>query len=188
MIRLFVGLSLPHPLRDRLAALAAGIPGARWTPSENLHVTLRFIGEVDETTADGVHDALVELRAAAFDLEIGGCGLFTAPRRSFTLWVGASKAPPLVHLRDKIESALVRAGLPPEGRRYQPHITLARLKDPPLSKLHAFVAGNNLFRAAFHVDTFTLFSSRLGHGDPVYTAEVEYPLQDYPTSACPAGK
>lgn len=176
MVRLFVALALPPPLRHQLASLAAGIPKARWTPEANLHVTLRFIGGVDEVEAAAIDQALAQLQAPAFELVVKGCGTYEAGRRGFTLWVGIERAPLLVHLRDKIESALVRTGLEPEGRRFQPHVTLARLKDPPLPKLQEWVAGHNLFRATVAVDHFVLFSSHLGHGEPIYTAEREYGL------------
>jgi RNA 2',3'-cyclic 3'-phosphodiesterase len=176
MIRLFVAIALPAALRQQLTSLASGIPNARWTPEENLHVTVRFIGEVDETTADGIHAALSEVHVPAFPLTVSGIGTFEAGRRDFTLWAGVERSAPLVRLRDKVESALVRAGVPPERRRFQPHVTLARLKDPPLPRLQAFVAGHNLFRQDIAVDEFVLFSSHLGHGEPIYTAEAEYPL------------
>jgi len=178
MIRLFVALSLPAELRQRLAILGAGIPTARWTPAENLHITLRFIGEVDEAAAEDVHDQLLEVKAPAFTLGIGGIGTFDGGRRAFTLWAGVERPPALIHLRDKVDSAIVRAGLPREGRKFQPHITLARLKDPPISRLQEFVAGHNLLHEQIAVREFTLFSSHLGRNEPIYTAEATYPLED----------
>lgn len=176
MIRLFVGLALPPSVKDRLAALSAGIPSARWTPPANLHITLRFIGEVDEPVGETIHDNLTFVRAPAFDLDIAGCGTFDGGRRAYTLWAGVSREPSLLHLHDKIESAVARAGVKPNGRRFQPHVTLARLKDPPLPRVQEFIAGNNLLRIPMRVASFVLFSSHLGHGDPIYTAESEYPL------------
>ncbi len=176
MIRLFVGIPLPPSLQQRLVSFAAGIPNAHWTPAENLHLTLRFVGEVDEAVANSIHDALAELQAPAFTMTVAGCGTFEGGRRAITLWLGVEREPALLRLRDKVESALVRIGLPPEGRRFQPHITLARLKDPPLPKLQSFIAGHNLFRESVPVASFVLFSSHLGRGEPIYTAEAEYPL------------
>jgi 2'-5' RNA ligase len=177
MIRLFVGLALPGPVRERLSGLAAGIPAARWIAADNLHVTLRFIGEVDEPMADHVHDALAGLSVPAFAATIAGCGTFDRGQRVHTLWAGVERTPPLVHLRDKIESALVRIGLESERRRFQPHVTLARVKGAPVGKLQDFVAANNLLRITIAIDAFALFSSRLGTGEPVYVAEAEYPLE-----------
>lgn len=177
MIRLFTGLSLPADLREGLSALQAGIPNARWVPPENLHITLRFIGEVDEPTAQAIHDALKDIHDPAFAIDIQGIGLFGSGRQVHTLWAGVEKAPPLLHLRDKIESALVRLGLAPEGRRYYPHISLAKLKGAPPPKIQEFLNHYSLFHAGpLAVDSFVLFSSQLGRGSPVYTAEADYPL------------
>ncbi len=176
MIRLFVGLALPTVLKQKLGILQGGLPNARWTPQENLHLTLRFIGEVDEAMADDIDEALQAIRAAGFALDIGGLGTFAAGRRGYHLWVGAKRSPELLHLQGKVERAVVRAGGKPQGRRFQPHITLAALKDPPLDRLKDFIAGHNLFQATLPVSAFTLFSSHLGHGDPIYRAERDYPL------------
>lgn len=176
MIRLFVGLELAPALRARLAALEIGLPGAHWVPEENLHLSLRFIGEVNEDTASDLHDALLGVRGEAFTLAISGTGTFETARRPHTLWAGVAKSDPLLRLQGKIESALVRAGCEREPRKFAPHITLARLKGTPMERLHPVLAALALVREEMQVDHFTLFSSRLGSGDPVYTAEAEYPL------------
>lgn len=176
MIRLFLGLDLPPDLRERLGALGAGLPGAHWVPEDNLHITLRFIGEVAEHVADDLHDALVGLRAPAFTLDIAGVGTFGGSA-AHTLWAGVERAAPLVHLRDKIESALVRAGQKPEGRKFTPHITLAKLRDSSPARLRAFLAAHAPLRAEIEVERFVLFSSHLGAGDPVYRPEFEYGLE-----------
>lgn len=176
MIRLFVGLSPPPELRRRLALLAGGIPGARWTGEANLHVTLRFIGEVDEATAHSLHDALATIRATAFPVGLTGLGTYGRGARPHTLWLGVRPTPPLLHLHDKIESALVRAGLAPEPRKFTPHLTLARLGEARSGRLQDFIAGNNLFSASFTADRFVLFSSLRGNGEPVYHEEMDYPL------------
>lgn len=177
MIRLFTGLSLPDDLRERLSAMQAGIPTARWVPPENLHITLRFIGEVDEPMAQAIHESLGEIHDPAFAITIQGIGLFDSGHRAHTLWAGVEKTPPLLHLRDKIESALVRLGLDPEGRKYSPHVTLAKLKGAPASKIQDFLHQYSLFQAGpIEVGRFVLFSSQLGRGHPIYTAEADYPL------------
>ncbi|HLN24247.1 MAG TPA: RNA 2',3'-cyclic phosphodiesterase [Patescibacteria group bacterium] len=176
MIRLFVGLELPADLRDHLSGLASGLPNARWTSPGNLHITLRFIGDIDEAQAELVHDSLSLLRDTAFDLVVRGCGAFASGHRTHTLWAGVEPVPPLLHLQSKVESAVVRTGLEPEGRRYRPHVTLARLRNTPTGRLQNFIAGNNLLRAEIRVERFVLFSSRLGQGEPVYTVLADYPL------------
>jgi len=176
-MRLFVGLDLPWPLRSRLAMLAGGIPGARWLPAENYHVTLRFIGEVVAHQAEEIDHALAALRARGFPLALAGVGTFARGGKDTTLWVGVERNPPLDLLHSKIETALQRCGLEPERRRFAPHVTLARLDNPAQAKLVAYVQANNLFRAdPVPVTHFTLFSSRLGKEASVYTAEVEYEL------------
>jgi 2'-5' RNA ligase len=177
-MRLFVALDLPWPLRERLSMLSgAGIPGARWVPAENMHLTLRFIGETPGHRAEDIDNALAALRARSFAVTLAGVGTFAKGGRSTSLWVGVERNPQLDHLQNKIETALQRCGLEPERRRFQPHVTLARLDNAVEGKLAAFVQAHNLFRAEpVPVGHFTLFSSQLGKEQSVYTAEVEYPL------------
>ena len=176
-MRLFVGLDLPHSLRERLSFLSGGVPGARWVPPENYHITLRFIGEVAAHQAEEIDLALAALRARGFALSLTGVGTFEKGGRPIALWVGVERNPQLDLLQSKIETACQRTGLEPERRRFAPHVTLARLDNPVESKLAAFVQANNLFRAEpMPVTHFTLFSSRLGKEASVYTAEVEYGL------------
>ncbi len=176
-MRLFVGLALPWELRSRLAAMAGGVPGARWVPAENLHITLRFIGEVAGHQAEEIDHALAALRARRFPLVLAGVGTFSRAGRETALWVGVERSQQLDLLQSKIETALQRAGLEPERRRFVPHLTLARLDNPQPAKLAAFVQAHNLFRAEpVPIEHFTLFSSQLGKEASVYTAEVDYDL------------
>jgi RNA 2',3'-cyclic 3'-phosphodiesterase len=177
-MRLFVGLELPRELRQRVALLSgAGIPGARWVPPENYHVTLRFIGETPRYLAEEIDHALAGLKAPPFVLTLAGIGTFTKGGRSQSLWIGVERSEPLQRLHSKIETTLQRCGLEPERRRFQPHLTLARLDNAVEAKLGEFVQAHNLFRAGpVPVEHFTLFSSLLGKDQAVYTAEVEYAL------------
>ncbi len=178
-MRLFVGLELPRLLRERLALLGGGIPGARWVPAENYHLTLRFVGEVAAHLAEEIDHALSGVGAGSFPLSFTGVGTFAKGGREVALWVGVERSAALDHLQSKVETALQRAGMEPERRRFTPHVTLARLGDAvPEHKLAAFVQAHNLFRAGpFEIEHFTLFSSRLGKEASAYAAEVEYPLQ-----------
>src|SRR5581483_10711979 len=108
-------------------------------------LTLRFIGEVGEDVAADIDEALLRVRARRFELQLAGTGVFGDRPR--TLWAGAERRPELVLLRDKIEQALVRAGLPPEPRKFAPHVTLARLNNPALDRLGLFLQREARFRA-----------------------------------------
>jgi 2'-5' RNA ligase len=176
-MRLFVALELPWEIKQRLGVLAGGIPGARWVKPENYHVTLRFIGETPKHQAEEIDAALASLRAPGFPLVIAGIGTFHKGGRAIAIWAGVERNPQLDRLQSKIETALQRTGLEPERRRFAPHVTLARLDNVPETKVAAFVQAHNLFRAEpVAMEHFTLFSSRQGKEQPVYTPEVEYEL------------
>ena len=179
MIRLFVALALPAALKAQLAMLAGGgIPGAKWVPPENYHLTLRFIGEVEPWRAQEVDDALAGIRAPGFDLSLRGLGIFERGGRISALWVGAERSEGLSFLQAKVETALQRAGFEPERRRFAPHVTLARTEKAPPEKLIAFVQAHNLFRAPpVPVESFTPYSSHLGKDQARYVPEVEYDLR-----------
>ena len=176
MIRLFVALPLPAAIRERLTGLGGGVPGARWTEFENLHLTIRFIGEVENGLLPDIDTALAGVSAPAFDLVLDGVGQFGSGSRSRILWAGVERNDALFHLNQKVESALVRAGLPPEERRYSPHVTLARLRNSPQERIGRFIQDRGLFRAGpIPIAHFTLFESRPGRSGVVYD-----PLRDYP--------
>jgi 2'-5' RNA ligase len=180
MIRLFVGLEPPPEIRDRLAGLAGGVPGARWIEPGNLHLTLRFIGEVEDGMLADIHETLSGVSAPAFDLVLEGTGRFGTGARTRSLWAGVERNAALQHLQQKVESAVVRAGLPAEERKFSPHVTLARLKDAPAERVGRFLEERGLFRAGpFRVDHFTLFESRPGRGGPVYVPLGRYPLAEH---------
>ena len=176
-MRLFVGLDLPELLRERLTALFGSLSGARWTPPENLHLTLRFIGETRRDVAEEIDDALAAIRGRGFPLTLTGSGVFERAGRPASLWVGVERREPLEHLHNKIETALQRIGLPPERKRFQPHVTLARVDGIAESALARWMQTHNLLRSeSVPITHFTLFSSLLGKERPYYTAEVDYEL------------
>jgi 2'-5' RNA ligase len=178
VIRLFVGLELPEVTRERLALMCAGLPGARWVKPENLHLTLRFIGDVENGVAEDVDDALARVRAPAFDLELDGVGFFGKPAAARALWAGVAKSELLNHMQMKVETAVQRAGLPAEARKFSPHVTLARLKGAPLQRLRRYVGENADFRAGpIAIERFVLFSSFLSSSGAIYTPEAYYDLE-----------
>ena len=177
-MRLFVALTLPEDVRQRLSGLAFGMPTARRVAPENLHLTLRFIGEVDNGQAEDIDLALSAISSPAFDLTLGGAGYFASARRLRSVWAGVERCEPLVHLHEKVESAVVRAGFAPEGRKFKPHITLARFRNTQPTTAGPFIAANNTFTTdPFMVEKFTLFQSRLSHSGATYQVMGEYPLE-----------
>jgi len=177
VIRLFVGLALPDALRDALAGLHAPIPGARWVPRENLHLTLHFIGEVDGHMAEEAAVALGHVDAEAFALTVEGVGQFGSRGRVRALWAGAARNEALERLQGQVESACRRLGLGGDGRRFLPHVTLARCPDLPEMRVAPFFAAHSGFAAPpAEIEAFALFSSTLGSGGPVYRVEASYPL------------
>ncbi len=176
-MRLFVALDLPWETRERLSMLAGGLSGAKWVDPDNYHITLRFIGETPPHRAEEIDLALASLRARGFPLTLCGVGTFHKGGRTSSLWAGLERNQPLEFLQNKIETALQRTGLESERKRFVPHVTLARTDAVPEAKLASFVQANNLFRCGpIAIQHFTLFSSRLGKEQPVYTAEAEYEL------------
>lgn len=157
--------------------MAGGLPGARWTRGENFHLTLRFIGDVDEGVAEDIDGALREIDAPPFALTIAGVGFFGKGKAARTVWAGVEASEPLIRLQRKIETAMQRIGLAAEARKYTPHITLARLKGTPPGRLESFIADHSDFYAGpVPVDAFTLYSSFLSASGAIYTPEVTYPL------------
>jgi len=176
MLRLFVGIDFPPELKLRLSLLCADVPGARWVDPGNFHLTLRFIGEISEDLAADVDAALAGIKASRFALQLAGTGVFGG-RRPHSLWVGVERSAELVRLRDKIEQALIRAGLEPEQRKFAPHVTLARLRDPELDRLGHFLAAHAQFRAdPLPVDHFSLIASFPTKAGSIYEDQADYPL------------
>jgi 2'-5' RNA ligase len=176
MLRLFVGIGFPPELKLRLSLLCSGVPGAKWVDPGNFHLTLRFIGEISEDVAADIDDTLSRLRARRFMLQIAGTGVFGGEKPR-SLWAGVERSPELAGLRDKIEQALIRTGLSPEPRKFSPHVTLARLRDSPLDKLHSFLAAHAHFRAdPLRVEAFSLIASFQTKSGSVYEDQADYPL------------
>lgn len=173
-MRLFLGIALPAPVRQHLSLLAGGLPGARWTAPENLHLTLRFIGEVEGHVAEDLAAALDGLAAPALTLELAGVGVFEGGKRPAVLWAGVAPNPDLLRLQQKLERICVTAGLAPEGRKYHPHVTLARIRKGDPARMARFLADQALFRAGpVPVSEIVLYESLPG---PVYRPLAEWRL------------
>lgn len=178
MIRLFVGLSIPADITALLKIMCSGVPGARWVDPSNMHITLRFIGEVEEYGAEEIDGTLSKISANKFELALKGLGIFGRGQKTRALWARVIHSELLNHLHAKVESAVVRSGQSPEKRKFIPHVTLARFSSfVDLPRLESFAAGNNLFQSdPFDIDHFTLFESTLGKNGPVYTPLATYGL------------
>jgi 2'-5' RNA ligase len=173
MLRLFVGIDLPPELKLSLSLIATGLPGAKWVDAGNYHLTLRFIGEIDEGQAEDVDAALSQIRTPRFDVALATVGHFGLRQ----LWVGVERNDALQRLHDKIESALSRLGFPAEERRYTPHVSLARLKGTSESRLQTYLSEHALYRAApFRADHFSLIASYLTKSGAIYEDQADYPL------------
>ncbi|OQW45060.1 MAG: 2'-5' RNA ligase [Proteobacteria bacterium SG_bin6] len=178
MHRLFIALRPPPAIRARLIALMGGIPGARWQREAQLHLTLRYIGEVDARVADEVVLALGQVHGLAPSVALAGVGRFGGARAGDALWAGMAPAAPLTLLHKKLDQALARIGLPHEGRAYHPHITLARLpRRTPAPPIDAFLARHAaLASAPFTMDAMLLYESHLGQEGADYEAIGRWPL------------
>ena len=165
MHRLFVAIRPPEPIRDLLIDAMDDSADFRWQQDEQLHLTLRFIGEVERPVAEDIAVALGQIRAARFHLRIKGVGRFEA-RNAGALWAGLEPKEPLAGLAAKVERVCVAVGLEPEHRTFHPHITLARWKGRRTLETERFLQHRQgLGSDPFEVGDFTLFESRLSrHG------------------------
>lgn len=179
-LRLFAAVAVPDDIADRLAALMRGLPGARWTPRENLHITLRFFGELSEPVVEDL-DAAIDAAVAAmppFEVRLKGAGAFGGGD-PHAVWIGVDDASgALARLAEGCERGARQVGLKPEARKFVPHVTLAKLAGCELDRVMAFQARCALFESrAFEIAGFGLYSSRIRTGAAsLYRLEAEYAL------------
>jgi 2'-5' RNA ligase len=176
MPRLFTGLEIPEDVSQELSALRGGLPGARWIDPENYHVTLRFIGDIDGSAANEVASMLDAVKRAPFEVRLQGLSSFGGRKpRAVVACLAPSR--PLMELQAELERLMQRVGLDPEGRKYIPHVTLARLRDASNRDVAEYLSVRGYFpRRSFMVDRFVLFSSRASVGGGPYIVEDEYAL------------
>ncbi len=181
MIRLFAAIAVPEETADALAPLCAGLPGADWAAPEDLHITLRFAGEIDEALADDLDSALSAVRAPPFAVTLAGVGAFGDAAGTRAIWAGVEAAPGLTRLRGACERAARRAGLAPDTRVWKPHVTLAKTRGAEPARIAAWMQTHNLMRLApFTVRAFGLYSSWPSGVGPHYRLERIYPLREWP--------
>ncbi len=177
MPRLFTGIEIPAEISLALSSLRGGLPGARWIDPENYHLTLRFIGDIDERMADDVTSILGERRQRApLHITIDGLDSFGGgkPRAVFARTSGNGE---LSELQAEQERLIRQVGLPPETRKFTPHVTLARLKHVSPIDVADYIATRGHFpKLTFTASRFVLYSSRASVGGGPYVIEAAYPL------------
>jgi 2'-5' RNA ligase len=177
MPRLFTGIELPASLADRLADLAVPLAGARWIEPQDMHITLRFAGDIDNATADDFHAALSGIDEPAFQISLAGFGAFGG-QQPRSLWAGVAQNPWLDALSRANERAARSAGLAPEKHSFKPHVTLARLKGTrPEAVARVLERLGALATEPFPVERFVLFSSRPKVGGGPYVVEDAFELR-----------
>jgi RNA 2',3'-cyclic 3'-phosphodiesterase len=168
MHRLFVAFRPPPAILGQLLSLTEYMLGARWQSEEQLHLTLRYIGDVDRHQAEDVAAALQGVLVRPLSVAISGVGSFDHKNQSRPIWAGVAPAPPLHDLHKKIDHALVSSGFPPEGRAYIPHITLARFGRVKEDVTPWLLAHADFATAPFILDHMALFESHIGRDGPRY--------------------
>lgn len=173
--RLFVAIDPPLDIRERLIMLCCGLPNARWTIPEQLHLTLTFIGEVSGSVFLDIREALAGISGPVMTLRLQGVGFFPPRGQPRIVWAGLEKNEPLQVLQRKITTRLFQLGLELENRKFSPHITLARLQQTSATKVGKYLESNSLFQSApFIIDHFTLYSSILGRKGATHVVEQSY--------------
>jgi 2'-5' RNA ligase len=178
MPRLFTGLEVPPSVAQSLSMMRGGLPGARWVDPQNYHLTLRFIGDIDDALAHEIAGMLGRVRRVAFEMRLDGLTSFGG-RKPRALVASAAPIAPLMELQAEHERLLQRLGLDPEGRKYTPHVTLARLRESSSWQVADYLSARGHYRSmSFEVSRFVLFSSRASVGGGPYVIEAEYPLAE----------
>jgi len=176
MPRLFTALEIPRHIAESLGIMRGGLPGARWIDPENYHLTLRFVGDIDAALARDIAGLLGRVQRRSFELRLDGLTSFGG-RKPRALVATATAIAPLLELQAEQERLLQRLGLEPDGRKYTPHVTLARLRESSSRHVADYLSARGHYRSAsFEVSRFVLFSSRASVGGGPYVVEAEYPL------------
>jgi RNA 2',3'-cyclic 3'-phosphodiesterase len=176
-MRLFVALPLPDNVAQSIMLIQGGVPGTFWQAREQLHLTLRFIGEVDGHGAAMLEDALAGIAVPAFSLQLHGVGQF-GNKQPHALWAGVRRNEALEHLQRKVDAAIRRVGQPQDAHKFTPLVTVARMRNPEGSKVIEWLTHHALYASAeFDIGAFCLYSSRLTSDGSVYRVEQDYPLE-----------
>ncbi len=176
MPRLFAGLEIPPHVGQTLSNLRGGLPGARWIDPENYHVTLRFIGDIDGASANEIASMLDRVNRKPFEVTVRGLSSFGGKKpRAVVATVVPTR--PLIELQAELERLMQRIGLDPEGRKFSPHVTLARLHDASSQDVADYLSVRGYYPTkVFTADRFVLFSARASTGGGPYVVEDSYAL------------
>jgi 2'-5' RNA ligase len=178
-MRLFIAIDIPETIRRDVGGLGRSLASSRPVPDDQLHLTLKFIGEVEGGRVLDIEEKLQEISRPPFSLCLKGVGVFPPRGVPRILWAGVDPHEHIVALRNTIERTLAEVDIPREKQKFSPHLTLARLRDCPLRRLQEFLAGNALLRTPdFPVDKFHLYRSQLTKSGAIHTILQSYPLQN----------
>jgi RNA 2',3'-cyclic 3'-phosphodiesterase len=176
MPRLFAGLEVPSQVMGALATLRGGLPGARWIEPSDYHITLRFIGDIGNRTARDIDGLLADVNRRPLPLRIAGLGSFGGDK-PHSVFASVESTRELAELQSEVDRLVRACGVAPDKRKFQPHVTLARLKGASSFDVADYLASRGWFPAqAFTADRFALFSSRDSVGGGPYMVETTYPL------------
>jgi 2'-5' RNA ligase len=177
MPRLFTGLEIPPDIASLLSQHGSGLPGARWIEPADYHVTLRFLGDVDGATARDVFDLLADIRRPALTVTLDQIASFGGDK-PHSVHARVRPGPALSELQADHERLMRRIGLPPEPRKFVPHVTLGRCKGASASAVADYLSSRALVRSlSFTARRFVLYSSRASTGGGPYVMEAAYPLE-----------
>ncbi len=177
MIRLFIAIEIPEKIRYEVQGMGRSIANARPVPRDQLHLTMKFIGEVEGSKFLDIQEVLGEIAHPKFSLCLKGVGTFPPRGAPRILWAGVDPTRETIALRKSIERELVPLNIPREKQKFTPHLTLARLRNSPISHLQQFLAGNAFMQSStFGVDTFNLYSSQLTQKGAIHTLQSSYSL------------
>ena len=172
--RFFIAIRPPGDIRDLLIDRMEALEAARWQDDDQLHLTLRFVGEADPRQVDDLMAALQSVSAPPFALALDGVGHFERKGLPHTLWAGVTQPDALFALQNRVERACHRAGFAPETRKFAPHITIARLNRPTAPVEHWLAHNADCRSDPWPVDCFVLYESRLDPGGSIYEPIMRY--------------
>jgi 2'-5' RNA ligase len=175
MPRLFISIDMPEQVQDQISDLYTAIQGARWVPQDQLHITMRFIGETDTATETSIIASLEHIRFEPFHIAVRSTGFFPLRKDPQVLWIGIEKSQELEKLQCSIERSLTSLGIKADSRTFHPHVTVARLDRPHKERVVQFITDNHLFKTEpFEIDAFHLYRSYLGKNGAQHVKEASF--------------